>query len=430
MHVTGVLSLAVAVGAFSGRLFAQAPTAPAGINDLVRLAADHNRELHAIRQRLPEARGLLRQAGARPAPTLEMSGTTGRPLQTVGEEQFGAGYSHILERGGKRTRRIEVAELGVELARTEFDERLRQVAFEVANLYADAIAQQRKLDRLDQLIRLNRESIRLTEARVQEGDAARLETQLLSVDLSRAEADRLVTAGELEALLVQIKQVVGLKPADQIVLASPQSASTIENINALQQRAATTRADLRLARLLEQQSDAETRLAVSQGIPDVTLSAAYARIFSRFDDQFGLSHTGMPVQLRDRDDVITIGVQIPIGTRGRNRGNVEAASARAAAARIRREHLETRVAAEVGAALRRFTAAQSRVAVLETHVLGQAEKNLDVIRQAYQLGQFRLLDVLAEQRRVVETQLSYVDAQAELEKAMAELERAVGGEIR
>jgi outer membrane protein, heavy metal efflux system len=127
--------------------------------------------------------------------------------------------------------------------------------------------------------------------------------------------------------------------------------------------------------------------------------------------------------------VLTIGVQIPIGTRRRNRGNVEVASARAAAAKLRREFVETRAPAEVTAALRRLSAAQSRLSLLETRVLGQSEKNLEVIRQAYQLGQFRLLDVLAEQRRVIETQLSYIDAQTEVAKLFAELERAVGGNI-
>ena len=56
-----------------------------GVNDLVRLAIENNRELAALRQRLPEARGLRRQAETRPVPTLEFSGTTGRPLGTVGE---------------------------------------------------------------------------------------------------------------------------------------------------------------------------------------------------------------------------------------------------------------------------------------------------------------------------------------------------------
>lgn len=62
-------------------------------------------------------------------------------------------------------------------------------------------------------------------------------------------------------------------------------------------------------------------------------------------------------------------------------------------------------------------------------MLQQSEKNLSVIRQAYQLGQLRLLDVLAEQRRLIETQLNYIDTQLELARALSELERAVGGNL-
>ena len=71
---------------------------------------------------------------------------------------------------------------------------------------------------------LNRESIRLTEARVREGDAAPLERQLLAVDLSRAEAERLSTAGQLDAILIELKQLVGISPSEQLTLA-PSTAS-------------------------------------------------------------------------------------------------------------------------------------------------------------------------------------------------------------
>jgi cobalt-zinc-cadmium efflux system outer membrane protein len=39
------------------------------------------------------------------------------------------------------------------------------------------------------------------------------------------------------------------------------------------------------------------------------------------------------------------------------------------------------------------------------------------------------MDVLNEQRRLVETELAYVDSQAEAALASAELERAVGGNL-
>jgi len=162
-------------------------------------------------------------------------------------------------------------------------------------------------------------------------------------------------------------------------------------------------------------------------VPDIGLTANYARQYSRFDDQFGLTASGVPTQLRDRDDVLTFGVQLPIGTRKRNQGNVEAASARAAAVRLRREYLEARVAAEVAAAHRKLRRSNRRLAVMDLRVVGQAEKNLEVIRQAYQLGQYRLLDVLAEQRRVVEMQLALIDTQAELARSIADLSGRLEG---
>ena len=220
MHTTGVLSMSVVL-LLPFALHAQGPGGGVGMNDLVRLAIENNRELAALRQRLPEARGLRRQAETRPVPTLEFSGTTGRPLGTVGEEQYSASYNYTVETGDKRSRRIEVAELGIALVQAEFDERSRQLAYDVSVLYADATAQQRKLERLDRLIDLNRESIRLTEARMKEGDAAPLEQELLSVDLGRAEAERLSAAGQLEAILIDLKQLVGIAPSEPLILASP-----------------------------------------------------------------------------------------------------------------------------------------------------------------------------------------------------------------
>ena len=182
-------------------------------------------------------------------------------------------------------------------------------------------------------------------------------------------------------------------------------------------------------RLLEQQAAAESDLARAEGKPDVTASAQYSRTNSAFD-QFGLNSAGQPVPLRDHDNILAFGLSIPIYQPKRNQGAIEAAVARGNAARLRREHLEAVIRLEVEAALRRWEAANRAVEILDTGVIGQSEQNLVVIRQAYSLGQLRILDVLNEQRRLIDTQSSYIDARAELFHAFAELERAVGGLIQ
>ena len=45
----------------------------ATVDDLIRIAIERSRELGAARARVAEARGLLRQAGVRPAPALEVA---------------------------------------------------------------------------------------------------------------------------------------------------------------------------------------------------------------------------------------------------------------------------------------------------------------------------------------------------------------------
>jgi cobalt-zinc-cadmium efflux system outer membrane protein len=60
-------------------------------------------------------------------------------------------------------------------------------------------------------------------------------------------------------------------------------------------------------------------------------------------------------------------------------------------------------------------------------VVGQSNKNLAVVREAYQLGQLRMMDVLNEQRRLTDSELTYLDARVEVARALGELERVTGG---
>lgn len=53
------------------------------------------------------------------------------------------------------------------------------------------------------------------------------------------------------------------------------------------------------------------------------------------------------------------------------------------------------------------------MAVEKNGELGPAEKNLEVMWQAYELGQQRLLDALNEQRLLVETQMVRADGEAD-----------------
>jgi cobalt-zinc-cadmium efflux system outer membrane protein len=396
------------------------------VDDLVRAGIANNKDLAAVRQRIAEAKGLTRQAGVRPAPTLGLNGATGKPLGTIGEEQYGAEYSQPVEIFGKRGKRIRLAEFSIGIAEADLQQRSTQLAYEITAAYAEVSAERHKLKLLTDLIGLNQDTLRLTEARVKEGDVAPLEASLLKVEISRAEVSRRSAQGRLTSAELELRRLIGLDqsvriPDSDIPAQAPMDSHT------LKRDALANRADLKTARLEEEQDAAGIDLAKAEAKPDVTLSAGYARQDNQFDGLFGFNNSGVLSPLRDRDDVLTFGVSIPLRTSRSGAGNVQAAAARTAGARLRREYLERNIPIEVEAAYQRWRTASESLQMLQSGVLDPSTSNLSVIREAYKLGQLRLLDVLNEQRRLVDTQLAYIDAQADAARTWAEVERAAGG---
>lgn len=409
----------------------QASETPRSAEDYVRAAVEKNRELVALRQRVAEARGLLKQAGMRPAPSVQVSGTTGSLMGSPGKEEYAAGYTQPLEMGGKRDKRVLAAEKGVAVAEASLAERSLAVAMEVKLRYLDTVTERTKLAALARVLESYRASLRLMEARVKEGDAAPLDVQMLRVEASRVEAQRSLAAGRMAAAESDLRRLCGLGAAQPLALAEryPAAGGHYE-LEALRRQALERRPDLRSAWAGEEKGAAELRLTEAQGRADITISAEYALRNERIGNLYGLTAGGQMAPIRDRDSLVTGGVSIPLFARRRNEGNVEAAAARAVGARTWRQHLEASIPLEVQAAWQRWRAAEETLRILDSDVAGPAEKNLEVMRQAYELGQLRLLDVLNEQRRLVETQMARADGEADARRSWIELERTVGGDLK
>ena len=398
------------------------------LEDLVRASLARNRSVLALRQRVVQAQGLARQTGVRPAPTVEAEGASGRPFGSVGEEQFSAAFVQRVETFGKRKDRVKVAEVSVALAEAEVDERSIQLAYEIETGYLSVVYERERIAVLDRVAESLRESRRLTDARVREGDAAALEAQLLAVEQSRADAQRADATGRLMAAELELRRLTGLDPTDALpAIGQPTGGKAALSLEELISRAKEKRSDLRIARLLEQQGDAGAALAQAEARPDVTLSARYAHNNTRLDNQYGFTAAGALTPLREQYNTFSVGISVPLMTQRRSQGAIESAAAGAAGARLQREYLESSIPLEVQSAYERWNAAMRMRDLLRDGVMGQSTKNLAVVREAYQLGQLRLLDVLNEQRRLTDTELSYLDARVGVARALADLERVTGG---
>ena len=93
----------------------------------------------------------------------------------------------------------------------------------------------------------------------------------------------------------------------------------------------------------------------------------------------------------------------------------------------RREFVEAVVRAEVGSALARYRAAQSALTTFEQGVLLRSEENIRTLRAAYDIGAFRITELITEQRRLLDAQREYTEALTERYRALADLQSALGG---
>jgi len=189
--------------------------------------------------------------------------------------------------------------------------------------------------------------------------------------------------------------------------------------------ALATRPDLLASRATEALAATQIEQARIEGKPDASLFASYERMSTGFD-VFGFNNAGARVPVMGVFHNLSFGVKLNLPVRNKNEGNIEAAAATAEAARSRREFAELVVRNEVASAYLRLERARQALAVYRDGVRGQAERNLDVVRQTYTLGQKTALDYVGEQRRFAEIETAYTEILKEYFNSLVELERAAG----
>jgi cobalt-zinc-cadmium efflux system outer membrane protein len=323
-----------------------------------------------------------------------------------------------------------VAGLGVEFATLEIANRERLLKADVKTRFADALAAVRNLTTSEQLLQLNRQSYQIAQARTRQGEGTPLEEGLLRVEVNRIASDQLLFTNQIQRAVLELKTLAGFGPDESLKLAGALSAPTLGlALDQALTRALAERPDLKATRAEESLTDAEVRLAKSDAVPNVVASTRYSRVNSQFD-QFGLSAPGgSPVPIRDTDNLLTGGVSINLPLRNRNQGNIQAAIARHQNAALRRQYLERVIRQEVQAAVARYETATKALTVFDQGVLEQSRENVRILRAAYDLGEIRLIDVINEQRRLVDTQRAYTDLLREAFLAAVEIERATGAPI-
>jgi cobalt-zinc-cadmium efflux system outer membrane protein len=230
--------------------------------------------------------------------------------------------------------------------------------------------------------------------------------------------------------MLDLRVVAGLELSQPLRLRSDGDRVPITvSLESALERGLASRPDLAAARQEEARAGGEVRFAQAERTPDIAALVRYSDVQSQFP-QLGLSASGVPTALRDRDRLLTGGLSITLPLLSRNQGNIDAARARQSGATLRREYLERTIRAEITGAHGRYLAARQAVEAFDTSVIRPAEESVRVLRASYTAGEVQLFDVLTEQRRLIDTQKAYTDAIRQEALARVALERAIGAPLQ
>src|SRR5882672_3450920 len=225
-------------------------TAGMSADEAVTFALTHNGDLLATRKEIEAAQALVRQAGLRPNPKLDVEGSR----QMNGKDNSVMARAILpLELGGRRAARIGVAQRELELREHELANRERLLAAEVRLKFGETLAQALKLAFTEDLLANNQRGYNLVAARVGEGATAPLEQNMALVELNRLRSMRENVEGKLEVLMLELRNLIGMPPEQPLRLRGdfgnlidPPPPVAVETERALRERP-----DLLAARTME-----------------------------------------------------------------------------------------------------------------------------------------------------------------------------------
>lgn len=396
-------------------------------DEAVSYALAHNNELLANRSEVKAARALVGQANLRANPRLDITGS--KQLNGSDNSAMVTGILP-LELGHRRAARVAVAEREVEMRELEVADRERILAADVRAKFGEALAAVLKLGFDEDLLSTSRRGYKLVVARVVEGRTAPLEQNMVLVEVNRLRSSRETSEGRAQVAMLELRNLIGMEPDEPLRLRGnfDDLISQLLPLAEATEHALAQRPDLQVARAAEKLADAQIEQARATGRLDASLTAGYQRMNSSFPVN-GINDAGQLRPVQDVFHFLTFGVSLDLPVRNKNQGAIEAAVAQKEAITRRREYAELTVKREVAAAYAAYTSSARAAEIYRVGVRGQANANLDVVRQTYDLGSKTLIDYISEQRRFIELENSYVDALLQTYEGRVGIERAIASPV-
>ena len=397
----------------------QNPTGEVSLRDAVALALLHNPGLAAFAWETRAREAHMLQAGRPSNPTLGVlaedigaSRLTGSTLEQLVQPQTTIQLSQLIELGGKRAARQELAMRDRDLAAWDYETARIDVLTEVSRAFTDVLAAQETVALTEETTRLVEQVQQSVGARVVAGVVSPIEETRATVALASVRVESARARRGLEATRTRLALLWGSPtPAFKAVVGDLRAEpAPLPPLSALSDRIEQSP---NLARWAAEMSQREATLDVerSKRLPDVSVVAGYRR-FMGIDS-----------------NALLVGASIPLPFFDRNRGGIEEARSRLAKVHEERRAAQARVTAAMADAYAALASAHDEVTALRLAVLPGSQQTFEAVSEGYRLGRFGYLEVLDAQRTLIGAGSQYLRALSDYHKAIANIERLIGAPL-
>ncbi|MEL7032248.1 MAG: TolC family protein [Pseudomonadota bacterium] len=324
-----------------------------------------------------------------PSVTLELENFSGSgALAGFDQTETTVAVEQTFRLGGKRVLGERAARARQALATAECTVILREAELQAALLFIDLLAAYELRELATESADLSDKLAMTVARRVDAGAAAPPELSRARADAATLRANAAGVQAEIDVRRYALASLWGDSDPQFGAPVSEQVARSTGPENSVSGNPRLNAADA-----AQRARDAETALARSAALPDVTVSAG----FRRFED------TG--------DEAFVTGVSVPLPLFDRGKDQVRASSVRADAASLNRRVVEQRLLSEQRSAVAARRAAQSRLDILVGEALPEAESAYSSAERGYEVGRFDLATTLDARAVLLETQLAVIEAE-------------------
>lgn len=317
-------------------------------------------------------------------------------------------FSHLVELGGKRGNRRMVATLDTTLAEWDYRSKKLDVLAKTAKAFVEVLIAQEQVSLNAELLKIAEQTTTAVSEKADAGKVSPVEKSRAQIEQAAARTEANKAVRELAAARQRLAGFWGSERAN-----FGRATGQLSDISALPDEESLkafldNNPDLTRGAVEIERSEAALRLARSQAVPDLTLSAGI-RNFQETDD-----------------NAFVAGVSLPLPLFNRNQGGVSEARARVDKAQSEQRAAKVGLATSLSDSWQNLAAAYMEAVGLRDAILPGAQATYASTELGYREGKFDLLQMLDAQRTLFTVKRQYLESLGAYHLASTDLERLIG----